>query len=83
MLSYLSEIQIFMKKNNSQVINTFLIVVGGGFLLYEISGEEENVYVLIAGIIMLMLGLYRATNHWVDTKDDHKNEANEEIEEKK
>ena len=78
----MSDKQIFMKKNNSQVINTFLIVVGGGLLLYEISGEEENVYVLIAGIIMLMLGLYRATNHWVDTKDDHKNEEQEEIEEK-
>lgn len=72
-----------MKKSNSQVINTFLIVVGGGLLLYEISGEEENVYVLIAGIIMLMLGLYRATNHWVDTKDDHKNGEGEEIEEKR
>lgn len=71
-----------MKKTNSQVINTFLIVVGGGILLYEISGEKENVYVLIAGIIMLMLGLYRATNHWVDTKDDYKNEAGDDLEDK-
>lgn len=70
-----------MKKINSQVLNSFLIIVGGAMLLYEISGDKENVYVLIAGIILLMFGLYRATNHWVYTKDDHKqeNESDENL----
>jgi membrane-bound ClpP family serine protease len=61
-----------MKKNNSQVINSILILTGGALLIFEISGGKENVYFLIAGIILLMFGLYRATNHWVETKDDHK-----------
>lgn len=61
-----------MKKSNSQVINTFLIIVGGALLIFEISGSKENVYFLIVGIVMLMFGLFRATNHWVETKDDHK-----------
>ncbi|HER39742.1 MAG TPA: hypothetical protein ENO10_00805 [Salinimicrobium catena] len=63
-----------MKKINSQVFNSFLIILGGAMLLYEISGDKENVYILIVGIILLMFGLYRATNHWVYTKDDHKQE---------
>lgn len=60
-----------MKKNNSQIINSLLIIVGGALLLFEISDSKENVYFLIAGIVFLMFGLYRATNHWVETRDDH------------
>lgn len=63
-----------MKNPKSQAINSLFIIVGGALLLFEISGEERNVYVMVLGLIMLMLGLYRATNFWVDTKDDHKNE---------
>lgn len=54
------------------------ILVGGGILLYQLAGEERNVYALVLGIIMLMFGLYRATNFWVETKDDHKKEQEEE-----
>lgn len=63
-----------MNKEKSQLINTVLILSGGVLLLFEISGDQKNVYVLIAGLVLLMLGLYRATNHWVYTKDDHKEE---------
>ena len=63
-----------MKKINSQVLNSFFIILGGALLLFEISGDKKNVYLLIVGIILLMFGLYRATNHWVYTKDDHKEE---------
>ena len=71
-----------MNKNNSQLINSLLIIIGGALLIFEISGDEENVYLLILGLVMLMFGLYRATNHWAITKDDHKNEAEENSEEK-
>lgn len=72
-----------MKKNNSQLINFLLIVIGGSFLIFEISGKKENVYFLIAGIVLLMFGLYRATNHWVYTKDDHKEEIEDQNDEQK
>lgn len=71
-----------MKKDSSQVINTVLIVAGGILLIFELSEEPKNVYLLIAGIIILMLGLYRATNHWTITKDDHKKELEENEEDK-
>ncbi|TRO63305.1 hypothetical protein [Christiangramia sabulilitoris] len=60
--------------NNSQVINTALIVIGGALLLYSISAEDVSPYFKIIGLIIIMLGLYRATNYWVATKDDHNNE---------
>ncbi len=61
-----------------QFWNSLFIIVGGAILLFEISGEEKNVYFMILGLVLLMFGLYRATNFWVETKDDHKNEKEEE-----
>ena len=67
-----------MEKRNSQVINTILIVLGGGLLIYTIEAEEPERYIQIFGFIIIMLGLYRATNHWVETKDDHKETEEEQ-----
>lgn len=61
-----------------QFWNSLFIIVGGAILLFEISGEEKNVYFMILGLVLLMFGLYRATNFWVETKDDHKSEKEEE-----
>ncbi|WP_298529398.1 hypothetical protein [uncultured Christiangramia sp.] len=57
--------------NNSQVLNTILIFLGGVLLLYAISFDDVSPYFKIIGLIIIMLGLYRATNFWVATKDDH------------
>lgn len=67
-----------MDRKNGQVINTILIVVGGGILIYTIAIEEPQKYLQIGGFILIMLGLYRATNHWVETKDDHKIEKEQQ-----
>ncbi len=63
-----------MNKKYGQIINTALIVIGGGILIYTISEEDKNRYLQILGLVVIMFGLYRATNHWVETKDDHKDE---------
>jgi uncharacterized membrane protein len=63
---------------NSQIINTILIVLGGGLLIYAIAAENTHPYFKIGGLIIIMLGLYRATNYWVATKDDHKEEENKD-----
>lgn len=67
-----------MSKSNAQVLNTVLIIVGGGLLIYTIAVEEPHQYLQIGGFIVIMLGLYRATNHWVETKDDHKEEKDQQ-----
>lgn len=59
-----------MNKKHTQIINVILIVVGGAILLYTIAGEEKSKYLQILGLIIIMFGLYRATNFWVETKDD-------------
>ncbi|MUP45448.1 hypothetical protein E0K83_06775 [Gramella sp. BOM4] len=61
--------------NNSQVLNTVLIVVGAGILIYTLTGEEVSPYFKILGLVIIMFGLYRATNFWVATKDDHEQDA--------
>ncbi len=63
---------------NSQVINTILIIAGAALLLYSIATENAPVYLKIIGLVIIMFGLFRATNFWVETKDDHKNEKEEE-----
>lgn len=59
-----------MNKKHTQIINVILIVVGGAILIFTITGEEKSKYLQILGLVIIMLGLYRATNHWVETKDD-------------
>ena len=63
-----------MNKKYGQIINTALIVIGGGILIYTISEEDKNRYLQILGLVVIMFGLYRATNHWVETKDDHEDD---------
>lgn len=62
---------------NTQVVNTICIVVGGGLLIYSIASSAPNKYLQIIGFVVIMFGLYRATNYWVETKDDHKEKAEE------
>lgn len=59
-----------MNKKYGQIINTILIIVGGGIMIYTISGEDRSKYLQILGLVIIMFGLYRATNFWVETKDD-------------
>ena len=66
-----------MNKKHGQLINTLLIVIGGAIMIYTISGEGGNKYLQILGLVIIMFGLYRATNFWVETKDDE-DENNEE-----
>ncbi|HET8754212.1 MAG TPA: hypothetical protein VFM59_07605 [Salinimicrobium sp.] len=68
-----------MNKNSSQFLNFLFISLGGALLIYQLTGEErEDPYFLILGLVLLMFGLYRATNWWVETKDDPNDDDNSE-----
>jgi len=43
----------------SRLINIILILTGGVIALYSKAEENQNVYILIGGIVLLMTGLYR------------------------
>jgi hypothetical protein len=60
-----------MKNNIDQLINGFVILLGAVFLLYSVINESISVYFKVAGLIFIMFGAYRASNHWVAHRDDH------------
>tara|TARA_R100000935_G_scaffold7082_1_gene15262 strand:- start:387 stop:650 length:264 start_codon:yes stop_codon:yes gene_type:complete len=70
--------QLIMAKKNGQLINSILIIAGGAILIYTIAVKDPMQYIQILGFIILMFGLYRATNYWVETKDDHKEEQDQQ-----
>ena len=53
----------------SRVFSYFLIVIGAIIAIYAQAGEEQNQYILIGGIVMLMLGIYRISRHIPSKKD--------------
>lgn len=59
---------------NSQLVNTLIIVIGSALLLYSIITDAENIYIKIIGLILLMYGLFTATQKWVK---DNKNDEND------
>jgi len=40
-------------------LNYILIVIGAFIAVYSKAGVEQNQYILIGGIIVLMIGVYR------------------------
>lgn len=58
-------------------INYILIIFGAFVALYAKTGTEQNVFILIIGIVMLMLGIYRISKTIPSKfKDEEKNEMN-------
>ena len=69
-----------MKKNKSQMLNTLIIIVGAVILIYGMSVADDTPYAKIIGLVILMFGLYRATQFWSATKDDYKKKQENENE---
>ena len=44
---------------NSRTFNFVLILVGGIIALYANAEEQQELYILLIGIMILMFGLYR------------------------
>ena len=60
---------------NSRIFNFMLILVGGMIAIYAKAEEQQDVYILLIGIILLMFGLYRLSRGISSRKEGHK-EAN-------
>lgn len=56
------------------LLNFVIIVVGAALLIYDLTGENENVYIRIIGLVLLMFGLYTATQQWVTGNDEENDE---------
>lgn len=55
--------------NISRLINVLFIIVGGFIAVYAKAGADQNQYVLIAGIMILMIGVYRISRR-IPSKND-------------
>lgn len=62
--------------NLSRTINFILILAGGLIALSAQAGEDQNQYVLIGGIIILMLGIYRTSRN-IPSKNDISDQEND------
>jgi len=63
--------------NLSRVINLLLIFIGGFVAIYAKAGMEQNQYVLIGGIVILMIGVYRISKN-IPSKNDQDSSENDE-----
>jgi len=51
-------------------LNYILIVLGSIVAIYAKNGTEQNEYILIGGIVVLMVGVYRISKTIPSRKDD-------------
>jgi len=56
-------------------INVILILTGGLIALYAQAEDNQNVYILIGGIVMLMTGLYRLSRGISSKRMEDDNES--------
>lgn len=64
--------------NISKTINYFFIAIGAIVALYAQNQEEQNQMLLIGGIMLLMIGIYRISRHIPSKKDADDNPQNDQ-----
>ncbi|MBQ0769805.1 MAG: hypothetical protein KBT58_10965 [Bizionia sp.] len=67
-----------MKKNT---ISYLLILIGGAIAIYANADEQQNLIILVVGIIVLMFGIYRLSST-IQSKTDHDDVVNYNEEDK-
>lgn len=65
----------------SRTINFILILVGGIIALYANAEEQQEMYILLIGIMILMFGLYRLSRGISDRRETPDENINLEEEE--
>ncbi|MEH6537496.1 MAG: hypothetical protein V7719_13950 [Psychroserpens sp.] len=53
----------------SRKISYILILIGGIIAIYAQAREDQNQYILITGIVILMLGIYSISRNIPSKKD--------------
>jgi hypothetical protein len=66
---------------NSRTFNFVLILVGGLIALYADAEEQQEVYILLIGIMILMFGLYRLSRGISNKREDNNESSNLDDEE--
>ncbi len=64
--------------NISRIISILLIIIGGFIAFYAQAGADQNQYVLVAGIFLLMMGVYRISRNIPSRNESEKHPGNDE-----
>lgn len=64
--------------NLSRIINVLLILIGGFIAFYAQAGEVQNQYILVAGIFILMMGVYRISRNIPSKYDRESSKKNDD-----
>lgn len=59
--------------NISRIINIIFIIAGGIVAIYAQAEEKQNTYLLMGGIVLLMIGVYRTSRN-IPSKYDKQEE---------
>jgi len=54
----------------SRKISYSLIIIGGIIAIYAQARAEQNQYILIAGVVILMLGIYSVSRNIPSKRDE-------------
>ncbi|WP_298894899.1 hypothetical protein [uncultured Psychroserpens sp.] len=60
-------------------LSYILILIGGIIAIYAQAQEEQNQYILIGGIVILMVGIYNISRN-IPSKNDQDDTDNENLE---
>lgn len=56
--------------NLSRNLNFICILVGGIIAFYAQAQEEQNTYILIGGVVLLVFGVYRTSRNIPEKQED-------------
>lgn len=61
----------------SRIISYLLILIGALIAIYAQAGADQNQLILIAGVVVLMLGIYRVSRTIPSKENDNQNDQND------
>jgi hypothetical protein len=67
---------------SKQSMNALIIFAGAGLLIYDFVVNPAEVYFKIAGLVILMFGLYKSTQQWSsdnNSEDQEEEDAQDDI----
>jgi len=64
--------------NISRFISYLLIAVGAGVAIYSNTSVRQNDYMLIGGIVILMMGIYRVSKN-IPSKFENETEEEKDL----
>lgn len=53
----------FIDMNISRLINYVCIIIGGVIAIYAQAEEQQDTFLLVGGIVILMFGIYRTSRN--------------------